>query len=627
MREMDAHWSVNLGNATSPALRELWRIVANTFNKAILNQDNKWRVLEPATGTGKTQSIVVYSAQMATLNASSDRLARTGILVVVRTIKQADELVAAINARVGKSVSVARHSENRTNTNDCQLADVLVITHSAYQSAISGVYRGSSERWFEYVDWLGGKRCLTIIDEALGNIVEHHEVNAQDIRKVLAVCDKELRQRHMTQINALERLVTTLDYMEFAGRAKEGMLWKERPADEEIYWPRSMSMGSLIEEIRRLPLDLDILHRSDPRERLCLCEQFVNTLQSCDRILCGWAYYRRSGDWRTLNHAELLIPVDLPGPVVLDATASQNMLWELLGDLVERPVFPSRARSYRNVRLHVAYARGLGKESMEKKGKERLPRLFAHLERSCTSLSVLLCAHKHLEPFARTLAPSFHRYDVAHWGAIDGKNDWQDYDTVVIFGLPYHGDVWAFRTFMALQGPPEDDSWFESPTWRQYQHIQKSLDRKQVTVSLIQAVNRIRCRRVLNQEGDCPTSDIYLLLPEGREGLDMLEDIRLEMPDISVVGWDFVLDGAEGVVRRHEGYEPLIRFMQDQQPGSYAMSQIRDALGWTSNKMKEVGRVLRDCDHHVTRKLAALGVVVSTNHGRGRGAQTCLVKV
>src|SRR5690606_4473837 len=151
-----------------------------------------------------------------------------------------------------------------------------------------------------------------------------------------------------------------------------------------------------------------------------------------------------------------------------------------------------------------AFARGLGKEKMEQHGRERLSRVIANLESSCSDRSVLVCLHKHLEPFALTLSPEFERYAVAHWGAIDGKNDWQDFDTVVIFGLHYHGDVWSSRTFMALQGPPEDDSWFDRPSWRSYQNIRQALDRKQVTVSVIQAINRIRCRRVTNADGDCP---------------------------------------------------------------------------------------------------------------------------
>lgn len=218
---METHWTGTLGNSTSLAFRQLWAVMATTFNEAVEKRDSLWRVLQPPTGTGKTQGAIVYSALMARRNAEAPE-SRTGILMVVRTINQAEEIVEQINVLAGGQVAVTRHSENKQKEADCFPADVLVITHAAYQLAVGGVYRNDPSRWDSFINWGGGRRCLTIIDEALANIVEHHQVKAQDISNVLSVCDPDIRIGHVTQLHALERLKTIIEFVDFDPDALAG---------------------------------------------------------------------------------------------------------------------------------------------------------------------------------------------------------------------------------------------------------------------------------------------------------------------------------------------------------------------------------------------------------------------
>ena len=99
---------------------------------------------------------------------------------------------------------------------------------------------------------------------------------------------------------------------------------------------------------------------------------------------------------------------------------------------------PTGTRTYGNVTIHVARGSGVGKGTMTEKGKVRLPRLLANLQRHLKpDRKVLLCLHKKIEPTALSYEPAFAAYSVAHWNAIDGRNDWNDHDAAVIFGLPY----------------------------------------------------------------------------------------------------------------------------------------------------------------------------------------------
>jgi hypothetical protein len=70
-----------------------------------------------------------------------------------------------------------------------------------------------------------------------------------------------------------------------------------------------------------------------------------------------------------------------------------------------------------------------------------------------------------IEHIAIAYEPGFASYSVAHWGAIDGRNDWNDHDAVVIFGLPYRDPFWATNTFFALKSlrPMAQD-----PVWGDY---------------------------------------------------------------------------------------------------------------------------------------------------------------
>ncbi len=338
------------------------------------------------------------------------------------------------------------------------------------------------------------------------------------------------------------------------------------------------------------------------------------------------AYYVRKGNDDTLNSSQLLIPPGLPGPVVLDATANQNFLWKLLDDRVRITDIPRGTRNYANVTLHVARGTSLGKQSMITKGKARLPRLLANLEQNLEpKRKVLLCVHKHLEPTALSYEPRFAKYAVAHWGAIDGRNDWNDYDTAVIFGLPYRDQVWSTNMFFALRGL-QDDKWLVNPSWGRFNDVRREMEVRQITVSIVQAVNRVNCRRVIDQHGNCPPTDIFIVLPVDRAGDAILGHLQEEMPGVVVVPWQFELQGPKELVRRGSSHEAVLALMANQLPGETPISHIRDELQLTSSAVKDLQGVLRNDTHNLTKGLAQIGVRYVTR-GIGRGSTSLLVKM
>ena len=146
---------------------------------------------------------------------------------------------------------------------------------------------------------------------------------------------------------------------------RPGIIWT---ADDDgcLPFPRNCPMDALREEMSRIAYE-QILPRknsSDDRDRIRL--QVDETLRNCEAVIKRWCYFHQKGLDVTLNSSQLLIPSDLPGPVVLDATAARNFLWTLLESRARLVPIPKGAGSYSNVSLHIARSsRGLGKERCE----------------------------------------------------------------------------------------------------------------------------------------------------------------------------------------------------------------------------------------------------------------------
>ena len=84
----------------------LWRIMGEIFQLATVEAasdvQSPWRILQPPTGTGKTQGTCVYAAMQAELNREAEgTLKPVGILIVTRLKEDADDIRKTINALAG----------------------------------------------------------------------------------------------------------------------------------------------------------------------------------------------------------------------------------------------------------------------------------------------------------------------------------------------------------------------------------------------------------------------------------------------------------------------------------------------------------------------------------------------
>lgn len=626
---LTAQWTTAYHNVPSVPLRKLWATMANTYQEAIIDTaagvTPRWRILWPPTGSGKTLGAKVYAALQAEQNAATVGLRKpVGILIVTRLIAQADEMVLAINTLAGRQVAVANHTKHRATHEQLDESDVLVITHQAYVNATQTLSNTREGKWGRLTNWKGGKRLLTIVDEALCNVIEESQVKVDRLGQAIGFVPHDLRAAHAREVEALEDLYEALGHHAGVSEGFGGgacMAWYEGGSNSAV------DLRALRAEMLKLPYDR-YMGKDDAEDRKRMASQVDKTIAAAEAVLDQYAYFALKGTQPTLNSSALLVPLDAPGPVVLDATAREDFIYKLMEDRADIIPTPSGVRDYSTVTLRVAWTKaGVGKTAMVEHAKKRFPRLIEDLtQRLSSERSVFFCVHKAVEhelPEAADLP--FAKVTKAHWNAVDGSNEYADCDTAVIFGLPFRDRLtWPTNVFFALQGVHGDD-WLDNPTWNGHVNLREHMVRRQLSASVIQAINRICCRHVTDEHGGCPAADVFIVLPAGDRGEDILAAIRREMPGLRVVDWPFELDGPK-VRRRTTGtpHERLLTFMENRAPGRTSMQVIARELSLTPNAKKELQKNLRNENHRTALALKAMGVTYVAS--KGRGAKSELVK-
>ncbi|MGY4282045.1 hypothetical protein ACVWXO_001265 [Bradyrhizobium sp. LM2.7] len=617
---MQTHWTVTLGMPAPPALVSAWTIMAEQFVKSAINNargqsDNPSVILPLPTGSGKTEGTCIYATMQAERNACATT-EPVGVIIVTRLIEDADGLARKINDIAGRVVAVAQHSQSKVTPSDIFSADVLVITHKAFTNAAESYGAQDFERWDRLSRWRGGNRCLMIIDEALANVVQNYRATATNLGTVLSGVPSEMHSRFPAAIRMLDRLKMYLEKQAQQEGTEDHarILWDEGSADavKEIKLLREALLATNFDAT---------LFRDDASDVL------DGILQDVEALLARHAYLYKSGIQHSIHSSTYLIPPGLPCAVIVDATAPYDMMYLLLGNRAYIAPLPGGMRDYSNVTLHVARtSSGLGKHTMDEKKQHRLNRLADELAERVPGREIFLCVHKHSEALAQTFnAGALCNLHVGHWGAVDGKNCWKDCDVAVIWGLPYMAEHHAINQLFAVHGP-QDTKWLKTNVNKQHPTLLSVIMQRHLSTSVVQAINRICCRRVIDDVGRCAPCDIYIALPKSWQGDAILHDIEHSMPGIKVGHWDYEPDGPKVYApRNHSANDAIISFMTGREPGPAPLSLIKRELQLTPRQIGRIREELRKFTSNLATALRKVGVSYLCT-GRGRGSKSYLVK-
>jgi len=249
---------------------------------------------------------------------------------------------------------------------------------------------------------------------------------------------------------------------------------------------------------------------------------------------------------------------------------------------------------------------------MKKKAETEAPAILNAIKDTIgNDHKVFVCCHAAVEEHFAGLEHGFEALGHGHWNAIDGRNDWKDFDTAVIFGLPYRDRIWSANVFMAIFGA-QSTEWLNGTVerkFRTYRDIRKALEVGRLVVEIVQAINRVRSRRVIDADGNCAPVNVFVLLPDDETGQKIVEGIKDEMPEIKVTDWDFAKRSTSRRQIKRSNYGEALRVhARVMVPGRYSATSVRTDLRMSRATWFRLAEELRAPGSDLARDLAEIGV-------------------
>jgi hypothetical protein len=626
---MERHWT-SLDNHTSPELKKSWFEQGNAYGHQIFNHDNdeapdertKWVVLNPPTGAGKTEGTMLYCVMMA--NVPADQ--HPGVLLVTRMIKDADKIAKRINELSKKEgYAISYHSDNSMSVSRENLAkhSVLVITHKAYEAAL---FRFKDEHafnqtWPSFCSWQSSGRRLVVIDEA-PNLTHHSQIGLEGLRQTLAAISQETRDRHAYEVKVISTVIEIMEHQANHQDGKECIIPKYLAEDGRV------DFTALRKSMQTIRFDEQTGPENDTENKR-LSKVHNDRLVDLQQILTDDMYYAKVRGKPTLNSSTLIVPHGVKGAIVLDATASASPMYQLFDRATVIPM-PSGIRFYGNVTLYINRGQQVGKDFLKKNTNTLLVPVINDLNERLVGSNVFFATHTGIKAKVAAAYTNFKKC-IGTWGAIDGSNEWKDCDTAVIFGLPSKPDTWTANIYNGFRGT-QSTEWLQSKDrpFGDHADVRSTLKTGDTVTQIVQAINRICCRKVIDSKGNCPEANIFLLLPDGNTGDLILQGIIELMDGIVVKPW--VIQGLEAKETKRgrpsgkgTAAQPLLDFLFTMPTGKVSKAEVMEQTKVTLATFK---RFVVETKKEASSKwefLNDLGITYVT--GKGKNAETYFNKV
>jgi hypothetical protein len=612
---MILHWTKTLHLPCTSALVEGWSLLEEAVYAAA--RQGQWQVLPLPTGAGKTEALIVLLA-----TPTIDE--HPGALVVTKFKCEADKIARAINTSAGATIAIAAHTDAKIKSSDMAASPVLVITHKAYANALREAEDADTPIKLDmYHQHHHSVRRWLIVDEAF-NWVDAYEAELDDLAAMCGPLSGQLPADAIDALKPLLALVRSIDNERITNRSDRLL------SVEQIGMLQDTDFEILDREIRRLPKDAtevwrttELRRRSKDSQQTTFKKQYlelVEQLRTIQRV--GWGWLSHRGNRTRLHSSRTLLDTKRTCGVILDATAGVDTSYDLHGSDVLILRRPDGIRSYDNVSVHASQAHRVGKEYLTKHARADWPAIAARLaKRIKPNSKVLVITHKDARNYIGRCGLECEALEVAHWGDLDGKNDWKDFDTIVVYGLPYLDDIAPTNAFLASIGAQSAD-WFEGRRrYGDHADMKAAIKIGFIARSVVQAIGRGHCRKITDDQGNCGPTDVFILLPAGDIADALTASIQLEMPGSRLTEWH----AAPEIGKRLTPTERrLVTLLRDSEARTHAKSQIIALLSITSRTYERMYVNLRKANSVLMRELAAIGIEYDWKTGPGKEA--CFTK-
>lgn len=613
---MAAEWQA-LRICSSPALEAAWAWLCRTLNQAVTNTAAKpWTVAAMPTGTGKTQFAALYCARLQSIadqrGPLQSAIGHPGALFITPFTEEADQFVETVNRHIGRTIAAAFHSKSRLSAADAHSYPVLAITHEA---SSRHQLTATRETWKELTWWQHGQRQLTIFDEA-PQLTVGAQVTTQDLSALLGSVSN-LAGAPASKFEPLHRVLDQV-------RSRAVEMSKDRNmTPPEIASVQSADFDWLAHWVRTtdgsdLPFN-EVGRVSDKRTQL---------LSVLDRLRfiaeAGWGWISISGKKATLSTSMMHPSIKSGRGVILDATASCNAAYQLLPERLRVLDVPAGVRKYDNVTVYASPGHNLGKDDLAKSVASGWSGILRSMREMAEPALTLACLNKVVEAAVVSRNSEVEGVALAHWGAINGRNHWRDHDAVALIGLPYLDRATPTNTVLGLIGP-QSDGWMQSADEREYgKHadIVSAVHTGHVAGSLLQAINRVRCRKVVDKEGRCAPTSVFVMLPHGQAAEHLITSIVQGMPGVRVRDWD--LNVTRRSSRRSRSFGMLLEHFKAAPVGLHERNAVQSELGLSATTVDRF--IKRTSDQKSDEHAAMLRLNVAYHATTGRGAKAYFIK-
>lgn len=592
---MTEQWQNEYKNEVSLEIQTCWKQLVDSFNEvASFPLLSGRHVLCPPTGIGKTKGLALYCSMLP----SSVR-----VLIIVRLKIDADNLAKSINSLSNKPIAIANHTDTNHSREQITTSPILIVTHQAYLSEQPGA--------------LTEERSLSVIDESI-ELFSHFAVHLDDLKLLLAIIPYSKRTELSEDIEVLQKVIAWLE-QQADGKLSTTLRQK---ADWEL---PSEPLVKLKGQLKTILNNRNQFFQADREFKTQLHTHFSDLLNNLIMVLSEWSLYATKGNEHYLATSRLIME-ELPKAIVLDATAELNQIYNYMPNIKILPP-PINARNYANVTLHVSLGHKVGKGGSKEVLEQQAAELIDNLKQILgKKRKLLVCTHKISRRYLEKFKKAFTSYDVAHWNAIDGRNDWHEYDAIAILSLPYTDSIYPACNIEALRlaTTPRPLTEAEKETQRiRWEEFKKQEEEEEtlraasndteaekavpvlhededfssipaklkleetgysaedlridsICVSVVQAINRIHCRHSIDAKGNCPPTDVFLLLPQQEAAKRIKDAIHKAMPNIREIEWD--IDIAKRKAKGSKAVHKLLAYLAALPKGRYKAQDIRELL-------------------------------------------------
>jgi hypothetical protein len=282
--------------------------------------------------------------------------------------------------------------------------------------------------------------------------------------------------------------------------------------------------------------------------------------------------------------------------VVLDATSNVDHYYDIYPNVTKVPL-PKSVRSYKNVDLYVAKDQKTGQDALCGKDiKGAVNSILDHVPVEFEESKLLIFTFNKLEKaLKKTLNQEAFsgRVDIDHFGNLNGKNNYKEHTMLYIFGTFFKPDS-VFTDIQALSTRGNVDCFNNTD---EVIEERKLLKNSNISAELIQAINRISCRSIVDSDGNCQKCSIYLQLPVDKVLAELImESIQKEMPVINVHDWHFDLIKSKKSGRKSTYENEFVAALKSIPVGESKLHVLLDNLPFKKGIKDKIKKRISDND-------------------------------